>query len=353
MISVVIPCYKSSQTIGKVVELTAAELEKLRGEPFEFVLVDDCSPDKGATAAKLKELSLTYPYVKAVLLAKNAGQHNAIMAALNYAQGDTIIGMDDDMQTHPSQLQYLFDEFDKGYDIVYGYYPEKKHSGFRNFGSYVNYMSVRVLIGKPKELKTSSYWIIRKFVRDHVIEYKSPYSYMQGLFLRTTRNISCVPVQHFEREVGQSGYTFKKLIQLWSNIMGFSVVPLRLATYCGYLFSAIGILGALVILIQKLIRPQMAIGWPSMMVAICFFSGINLLFLGLIGEYVGRMFLGMNRNPQYVVREVSCIGGYRPGTLETEVPANAYAGETQINDSEAAGIKYTDPEGKPLEKDLF
>lgn len=304
MISVVIPCYKSSQTIGKVVEMTAAELERLGHTAFEFVLVDDCSPDGGATAEKLKELSRMYPYVKAVLLAKNAGQHNALMAALNYATGDLLIGMDDDMQTHPSQIQYLLAELEKGYDIVYGYYPEKKHSGFRNLGSYFNYLSVRILIGKPKELKTSSFWVIRKFVRDSVIEYKNPYAYLQGLFLRTTRNISCIPIKHFEREVGTSGYTFSKLVKLWSNIMGFSVVPLRMATWAGGFFALLGIIGAVVVFIRKLLVPTMALGWPSMMVAICFFSGINLMVLGLVGEYVGRMFLGLNRDPQYVVREV-------------------------------------------------
>ncbi len=304
MISVVIPCYKSSQTIGKVVEMTAAELERLGHTAFEFVLVDDCSPDGGATAEKLKELSRMYPYVKAVLLAKNAGQHNALMAALNYATGDLLIGMDDDMQTHPSQIQYLLAELEKGYDIVYGYYPEKKHSGFRNLGSYFNYLSVRILIGKPKELKTSSFWVIRKFVRDSVIEYKNPYAYLQGLFLRTTRNISCIPIKHFEREVGTSGYTFSKLVKLWSNIMGFSVVPLRMATWAGGFFALLGIIGAVAVFIRKLLVPTMALGWPSMMVAICFFSGINLMVLGLVGEYVGRMFLGLNRDPQYVVREV-------------------------------------------------
>lgn len=304
MISVVIPCYKSSQTIGKVVRLTAEELDRLGYHEYEFVLVDDCSPDDGATAETLRTLSEQHSYVKSVILARNAGQHNAIMAALNYASGDILIGMDDDMQTHPSQLQYLIAEFNKGFDIVYGYYPEKKHSGFRNFGSYINYLSVRILIGKPKELKTSSYWVIKKFVRDYVIQYKNPYSYLQGLFLRTTRNISSIPIQHFEREVGTSNYTFAKLMKLWSNIMGFSVVPLRLATYVGYLLSALGIVGALVVLIRKLLVPSMAMGWPSVMVAIFFFSGINLLFTGLIGEYIGRMFLGMNKNPQYVVRKI-------------------------------------------------
>lgn len=302
--SIIIPCYNSSKTIRKVVELTMAEMERLGRAPFEFVLVDDFSPDRGQTVSQLEALANDYSCVKVVELAKNSGQHNAVMAGLNYASGDALIAMDDDMQTHPSQLHILFDEFEKGHDIVYGYYPQKKHSLFRNFGSYINYLSVRILIGKPKDMKTSSFWIIRKFVRDYVIQYKSQYTHLQGLFLRTTRNISCVPVRHFEREAGISGYTFKKLVGLWSNIMGYSIVPLRLATYCGYLFSLLGILGAAFIVVRKLLIPSMAIGWPSMMVAICFFSGINLLFLGLIGEYLGRMFLGMSRYPQFVVRRV-------------------------------------------------
>ena len=302
--SIIIPCYNSSKTIRKVVELTMQEMENQKRTPYEFVLVDDFSPDGGDTVRALEALADDYSCVKIVELAKNSGQHNAVMAGLNYADGDTLIAMDDDMQTHPSQLPVLFEEFDKGYDIVYGYYPQKKHSLFRNFGSYINYLSVRILIGKPKHMKTSSFWIIRRFIRDYVIQYKIQYTHLQGLFLRTTRNISSVPVKHFEREVGTSNYTFKKLVGLWSNIMGYSIVPLRLATYCGYTFSLLGILGAVFTVVRKLLVPSMAIGWPSMMAAICFFSGVNLLFLGLIGEYLGRMFLGMSRYPQFVVRKI-------------------------------------------------
>ena len=302
--SIIIPCYNSSKTNRKVVELTMQEMENQKRTPYEFVLVDDFSPDGGDTVRALEALADDYSCVKIVELAKNSGQHNAVMAGLNYADGDTLIAMDDDMQTHPSQLPVLFEEFDKGYDIVYGYYPQKKHSLFRNFGSYINYLSVRILIGKPKDMKTSSFWIIRRFIRDYVIQYKIQYTHLQGLFLRTTRNISSVPVKHFEREVGTSNYTFKKLVGLWSNIMGYSIVPLRLATYCGYTFSLLGILGAVFTVVRKLLVPSMAIGWPSMMAAICFFSGVNLLFLGLIGEYLGRMFLGMSRYPQFVVRKI-------------------------------------------------
>ena len=302
--SIVIPCYNSSPTIRKVVEMTAAELDKLGKDQYEFILVDDFSPDGGKTLHELLDLANEYPFVKVVELAQNSGQHNAVMAGLNIASGDAVIAMDDDLQTHPSQLHILLEEFDKGFDIVYGYYPEKKHSLFRNFGSYVNYLSVRILIGKPKDMKTSSFWIIRKFVRDYVIQYKSPYTHLQGLFLRTTRKISSVPIKHFEREFGKSNYTFKKLLNLWSNIMGYSIVPLRLAKYIGGALSIGGLLGALIVLIRKLLIPTTALGWSSVMVAIFFFSGVIMLFLGIIGEYIGRMFLGMNNQPQYVVREI-------------------------------------------------
>lgn len=299
--SIVIPCYKSSETIEKVVTMT---MQEMKDKEVEFILVNDASPDEGKTFLKIKELAKRYVNVTAIDLAKNTGQHNAVMAGLNYADGDYIMAMDDDMQTHPSQIHKLMEEIEKGYDIVYAYYPEKKHSWYRNIGSYFNSLTVRILIGKPKELKTSSFWIIRKFVRDSVIQYQNSHAYIQGLFLRTTRNIKCIPVEHFEREVGSSNYTFKALVKLWSNIIGFSVVPLRMASFMGAFFSLLSLVGAIVIIIRKILFDTSAVGWPSMMVAICFFSGIILMFMGLIGEYIGRMFLASNSQPQYVVRQI-------------------------------------------------
>lgn len=321
--SIIIPCYNSGQTIRKVVELTMKEMERLGRNEYEFLLVDDYSPDNPQTIHELKKLAEDYACVSVLELAYNSGQHNAVMAGLNYARGEVLIAMDDDMQTHPSQLGTLFAEFDRGYDIVYGYYEQKKHSLFRNFGSYINYLTVRCLIGKPKDMKTSSFWIIRKFVRDSVIQYQSPYTHLQGLFLRTTRNISSVPIKHFERETGKSNYTFRKLLQLWSNIMGFSIVPLRMATRLGYFFSFMGLIGVFAVLINKLIRPAVPLGWSSMVVALCFFSGVILLFMGLIGEYIGRMFLEMQRTPQYVVRRVyRQNGGKEDGSEETHDPGS-------------------------------
>ena len=302
--TVIIPCYKSSETIRKVVEETMAQFEQMKRGEVEFVLVDDCSPDDGATVRALRSIVRDYPNVKAVELAKNSGQHNAQMAALNYAKGDFIISMDDDGQTSPTQLPKLLAEMDKGYDIVYAYYPHKEHSGGRNLGSRFNQWSLRILIGKPRDMKTSSFWVIRRFVRDYAVQYRSAYTHIQGVFLRVTRNISCVPVEHFKREVGQSGYTFRKLVGLWANIIGFSIVPLRIATVLGYIFSGVGLIGIIGVIVRKIVRPVTALGWPSVMVAIFFFSGLILLFMGLIGEYIGRIFLGMCNNPQYVVRQI-------------------------------------------------
>ena len=301
--SIIVPCYKSSHTIRELVELTSAKMEEMGRTPYEFVLVDDCSPDNGETISLLKELADEYDTVNIVELAQNSGQHNAVMAGLNYAKGDVLIAMDDDLQTHPSQLPKLFEAFDQGYDIVYGYYPQKHHSPFRNFGSWVNSTSVRILIGKPKDLKTSSFWSIKKFVRDYVVQYKSHYTHLQGLFLRTTRNIASVPVEHFDRGYGQSGYNLKKLISLWSNIMGYSIVPLRIATRVGVFFAVLSILGAIAIVLKKIFAPTSAVGWYSLIVSIFFLSGLIMIFLGLIGEYLGRMFQGMSNDPQFVVRE--------------------------------------------------
>ena len=309
--SVVIPCYKSAHTIREVVETTAEELTKLGRTPFEFVLTDDCSPDGGETVRELRKLADDHDYVKIIELAKNGGQHNASLAGMNYAEGDFIISMDDDMQTHPSQLSKLFEKIEEGYDIVYAYYPDRHYnSAVRSFGTWMNFTTVRVLIGKPKDMKTSSFFIIRKYVRDYAVQYKSKYAHLQGLFLRTTAldKIASVPVEHFDRAYGQSGYSFKKLVSLWSNLIGFSIVPLRFAQYSGMILSLIGIIGAIVILIRKLVLPSVALGWSSIMVALCFFSGVILFFLGLLGEYIGRLFQDSTNSPQYVVRTVYTQG---------------------------------------------
>ena len=302
MYSIVIPCYKSADTIETVVTTTADEMNRMGRTEFEFVLVNDCSPDDGKTIAVLKNLASTKPYVKVIDLAKNAGQHNASMAGLKAASGDVFISMDDDMQTRASELPKMFKVFDAGYDVVYGAYPEKKESPFRLLGSWVNKMCATVFLDKPKTLKTSSFWIIRKYVRDSIISYEGAHPYLLGLILRATSNITHVMVAHYERENGKTGYTFRALLKLWSNIIGFTIKPLRIAMQCGTIISIGSIIFAIYILIRKILNPGLGAGWASLMVGIFFSLGVELFFIGLIGEYIGRTYMHMNNEPQYVIK---------------------------------------------------
>lgn len=302
MYSIVIPCYKSAGTIETVVSETAKEMDNMGRHEYEFILVNDCSPDGGATIKKLREIATERNYVRVVDLARNSGQHNAMMAGLRAASGEVFISMDDDMQTRPSELHKMFRAFDEGYDVVYGAYPEKKESMFRRFGSWVNKMCAVVFLGRPKELKTSSFWIIRKYVRDSIISYEGAHSYLLGLILRSTSSITLVEVEHFEREIGASGYTLRTLLRLWSNIIGFTVKPLRLAMQGGMLISTISVIFALGIFIRKLVHPSIDPGWSSIMVAIFFSLGVELFFIGMIGEYIGRTYMHINKEPQYIVK---------------------------------------------------
>ena len=314
--SIVIPCYRSSHTIRSVVEATIEEMDRLERTPYEFILVDDFSPDGGETVRELQALAADYDCVTSIALAHNVGQHNALICGLNYAEGDVIIFMDDDMQTHPSQLSTMLGGLDEDHDVVYGYYADKKHSGFRNFGSWFTHMSVRVLIGKPKDMKTSSFVVMRKYVRDNIIKYPAHYTQMQGLILRTvaTSRIASVPIKHFDRAYGESGYTLKKLLSLWSNISGFSIVPLQFTKRLGVFISACGFLGLVILLLRKIFNSTKILGWTSTMMTIIFFSGIILLTLGVVGEYVGRTFLTMGNYPQFVVRDI-----YRQDTEKNKV----------------------------------
>lgn len=302
-LSVIVPCYKSSKTLDELVKLTSSELNKIGVEQFEFVLVNDCSPDDGSTWNTIKRLCDEYDYVNGVNFSKNFGQHSALIAGLNYANGDCFLSMDDDMQTHPSQIHKLIEQFNNGYDVVYGYYPDKKHSGFRNLGTRLNNFTAEKLLKKPHDIHCTSFWLIRKYVRDYIVSFDGPYPYLLGIILNSTSNIISIPVVHFERKYGQSGYNLKKLIGLWTNYLGFSITPLRLATYTGYFLSLVSVFGGIIVLIKKLLNPEMSAGWPSLMIVILLSLGIELVFLGIIGEYVGRAYMKLNSVPQYIVKD--------------------------------------------------
>jgi len=305
LISVVVPCYNSEHTIGELVKLTLQEIQKLPEYQVEFVLVNDYSKDN--TWETLCALSEQYPFVKAINLARNFGQHNAIMAGLNHTEGDLIVGMDDDMQTHPSQLPILLNKMKEGYDLVYGLYPYRKNSFLKNLSSKFNAVTSRILLGRPKTIVSSNYWVINRLVRDEVIKYQTFNPYVDAIFYRVTHRIANVPIEHFKREYGTSNYTFRKLVKLWLAYFNFSMIPLRISAYLGILFSGAGFLGAMAVLIRQLISPSNQLGWASLMCAMCLFFGFVLLVLGIIGEYLGKIIMSINNTPQYIIRETRNI----------------------------------------------
>ncbi len=302
LISIVIPCYNSQATIRKVTEMVMEEFKKMDGYECEFVLVNDCSP-KDDTYGEIEKLGRDYPNVKGINLLRNFGQHNALMAALHYTSGDYILGMDDDMQTHPSQISKLIHKMEEGFDLVYGCYPKKKNSMLKNLSSKINEVSSRILLGRPKDIVSSNFWMITKQVRDEVIKYDSFNPYIDGIFYRTTHKIGNVEVEHFKREVGTSNYTLKKLMKLWLAYWNYSVIPLRISSVLGCVSAAGGFLAALCIIIYKLIDPTVTVGWASTICIIVVLAGLILMVLGIIGEYLGKMILILNRTPQYIVRE--------------------------------------------------
>lgn len=300
-VSVVIPCYYSEKTIGKVVRLTREELVKA-GYDYEFVLSNDGSTD--GTFEEIKKLHEEDNKVIGVNLARNFGQHSAIMAGLRHTTGDLVMLMDDDMQTHPSQCIKLLDAMADGVDVVFATFPDHRESWWRKLGSRFTVWSMRVLTKRPKEIEPSNFMLMRGFVAKEITEYDGPYVYIQGLLFRVTNRMVNVPVKHFDREVGVSGYNLKSLIRLWSTVLNFSMAPLRFAAVIGAILGGLGLLGALFLAIQRITDPSIQQGWSSLMVTILVCSGIIVMFLGLVGEYLGRLFMTINKAPQYILRDV-------------------------------------------------
>ena len=302
LVSIIIPCYKSEKTIGKVVELTEEVFRSLNGYECEFVLVNDYSQD--GTFDEIRRLSESHPNVTGVNLAKNFGQHNAIMAGMHYAKGELIMGMDDDLQTHPSQIPALIGKISEGYDVVFGIYEERKFSFMKNLTSRIATYIMWHMVQRPKGIESSNYWVIRSYVRDEMIRYTNPEPYLSMLMFRTTSNVGNVKIQHFEREVGRSNYTFRKAFKLFLSFLNFSVLPLRLASYIGALFSVAGLVLSIIIIVRKLLNPSMVAGWASLITTMLLLFGFCFVFLGVIGEYVGTIIHTLNRTPQFVIREV-------------------------------------------------
>ncbi len=303
-ISFVIPCYRSEHTVGGVVDEIVETVTARGGYDYEIILVNDNSPDN--VMQTIRELSAKDPKVKGLDLSRNFGQHSAIMAGFTYLTGDIVVCLDDDGQTPANEMFRLIDKLGD-VDLVFAEYKSKQHSGFRNFGSKVNDLMARWLLSKPKDLKIMSYFACKRYVVDEVLRYENPYPYMSGLLLRATKKVCNVEVDHRERVEGTSGYSLRKLLLLWINgFTSFSVKPLRFATFLGFITAAIGFIFGIYVIIHKIVVPDSLMGWSSTMSAILFIGGMLMLMLGMVGEYVGRIYLSINRAPQFVIRD--CVG---------------------------------------------
>ena len=300
-ISIVIPCYNSAQTIKPVVdEIVEVLTNRL---DYEIILVNDGSTEKLWEA--IRELVETYsPKVKGIRFSKNFGQHAALMAGYRESKGDIVIQMDDDGQSDPRGIFILLDKMNEGYDITFARYPEVKESLFRRMGSELNRRMCISFLDMPKNLKPTSFSAMRRYVIDEMIRYEKPYPYVGGLMYRATSNMCDVEIEHRERAVGQSNYNFKKLIKLWLNgFTAFSVKPLEAAAVMGSIMALIGFLFAMAVIIRKIAGFSVLDGWSSLISVILIVGGLNMVMLGIVGEYIGRMYICLNNAPQYVIRD--------------------------------------------------
>jgi undecaprenyl-phosphate 4-deoxy-4-formamido-L-arabinose transferase len=299
-LSIVVPVYNGAATVGALVE--ALEALDVPGG-LEIVLVVDGSPDNSLDICRGLVARSRVP-VTVVNLARNFGEHNAVMAGLNEARGAHVITMDDDLQNPPTEVLKLLNHARMtGADVVYAYYASKEHATWRNWGSQFTNWVADLLLDKPRGLYLSSFRCMNAFIVEQIIRYNGPFAYIDGLIIQATQSIERIEVRHLPRAVGHSNYTFRRLVRLWMNMfVNFSVMPLRAATVSGMLFSALGVIGMVLVVIEALFTSTPA-GWGSIMAAVLLLSGVQLLILGVAGEYLGRLFLTANGKPQFIIRD--------------------------------------------------
>lgn len=299
-LSIVIPVYKSEKILPDLLFQIKNSLLEL---PFEVIFVCDSSPDNSWQV--IKKLSAEYQFVRGVLLRKNSGQHNATMAGLNFCNSKFIVIMDDDLQHPPASIRSILHKLESGADVCYTKYRNRQHEGWKIIGSKFNDWVANILLGKPKGLYLSSFKGLSKGVAEQVIKYDGPFAYVDGLILDCTNSVVSIEIDHQKRFEGEGNYNLRKSLSLWLKMAtSFSVFPLRILFILGTSIAVLSLFIIIYVIIAKLMHPEMPAGWASLIAAIFFVGGLQLLGLGLIGEYLGRSYLKMNKKPQFVVKEV-------------------------------------------------
>ena len=301
-VSFVIPCYGSEKTITKVIDEIIEVITQRDGFRFEIIAVNDCSPDN--VLVRLKERARTDKRVKIISFAKNMNRPGAVMAGLNYAKGDYVVVMDDDGQCPMDKFWLLFEPIEQGHDVSIAKYPERKQSLFKNFGTFVNRKMTEIIIDKPRDMQFTNFMIMRSYIVKEIVKYDKPYPYFTGLLLRTTNDIVNVEMEERERFSGSTTFTFFKMLGLWVNgLTAFSVKPLRFSSLVGVICAIAGFVFGIITVIRKLFLSNISVGWSSTISIMLFIGGLIMLMLGMIGEYLGRIYISLNKSPQYVVKE--------------------------------------------------
>ncbi len=305
LLSFVIPCYRSEKTIEKVINEIISVVGERADYDYEIIAVNDCSPDN--VYEVLKSCALQNSQIKIINLARNVGKHAAVMAGYAFVNGEYIINLDDDFQCPVYELWNLLAPLLRNEaDIATAEYIIKKESVWKRFGSNVNLWFSERMLDKPKGIRLENFSIMKRFVCEEVKNYKNPYPYLEGLLMGVSKQIVAVPMENRKRaDDNISGFTMIKSISLFVNgLTTFSTKPLRIASVIGFLFAVIGFVYGVVIVIQKLVNPDVLVGYSSIMAVIIFSSGIMMMILGMIGEYVGRIYISLNNSPpQYVIKE--------------------------------------------------
>lgn len=304
-LSFVIPCYRSENTITYVLDEIEAKMAERPEYAYEVITINDSSPDH--VLQVLLQYAGNHSFLKIIDLTKNFGQHAAMMAGLSCASGDEIVFLDDDFQCPVDRLWDLISPLSDGYDVSIAQYSfeERKESFFRVLGSRINDIMMCSMLGKPRDLRVTNFFVVKRFIAEEILRYRNPYPYIDGLLLRSTHKIANVPMIDRERLSGSSNYTLRKLISLFSNgFTAFSIFPLRIATFIGTFSSLAGFVWMLFIIIRKLLYPEMIdVGYSSLMAVILFTGGMLMIMLGICGEYIGRIYISLNSSPQYVIRD--------------------------------------------------
>lgn len=303
LVTVAIPCYQSENTIFKVVSEIKNEFKKHKNYDYQIVLVNDGSKDR--TYCEIEKLCAADSNIVGLDLSRNFGQAAAKMAAIPYAKGEVMVYMDDDGQHPVNEIFRLIQKIEEGDDLVCAYFLKKEQSVFKKAASSLHSKFLSFCTKKPKDFHTSSYMAMSRFCIDALAGYHSPFAAMGGYLYHITNRVSNVEMVQKQRKEGKSGYSFHKLISLWiSSVTSFSVVPLRMAAYVGGGFACLGILMGILIVLRKIMYPDTVLtGYTSLMAVLLVCSGILMLMLGLVGEYIGRTFMIMNDLPPYKIRD--------------------------------------------------